>query len=187
MISTLPAPFSLFKTIKNTISPYKKFYFFFFFITSIFQIHNRWSIAKSGGSRAKSSVSSSILLSHPSVLIVSIPLQYLSFILQDAAKMSITEKFPVVTFKYFPVTVFVRHDKTDHYVPVPEPIIHPSIHSFLCLHFMCYVFVLFSPCSAPLSDVSLPYVTVVEFCPRMAHQAMNTSLWRRKDGRKRSF
>lgn len=51
-------------------------------------------------------------------------------------------------------------------------IIHSCSFAFHALFF-----VLFSPCGAlPLSRVSFPYVTVVEFCPRMAHQAMNTSL-----------
>lgn len=43
-----------------------------------------------------------------------------------------------------------------------------SIHSFIHVHF---IFVLFC----------VSYVTVVEFCPLIAHQAMNTSLWMRKD------
>lgn len=104
--------------------------------------------------------------------------------------MSITEKFTVVTFKILSCDCLCSSwwnkplcANTWAYHSSFHSFIHSSVH----LHFTCYFFVLFSPCNAPTSGASFPYVTVVEFCPRMAHQAMNTSLWTRKDQRKTSF
>lgn len=128
-------------------------------------------------SLCSSVVSSVLLLIHLSLLWVVIPAAVSKF-------YSAGEPF-VLTLTV--LSVFLPsnwHDKTNHYVPIPEPIIHTVIPLFIRISWLFVV--LFPPRSARLSDVSFPYETVVEFCPRMAHQAMNTSLWRRKDERKRS-
>lgn len=79
------------------------------------------------------------------------------------------------TFTRFPMGGF---DRTTPLPPVPEPhIVHSS--GFVCISSVPL-------CPPPLlrPDAPLSYVTVVVLCPRMAHQAMNTSLQRRK-GRNR--
>lgn len=63
-----------------------------------------------------------------------------------------------------------------------------SIHSFLHpfkIHFVLCAAQRLKVGAEVSSAPPRPYVTVVEFCPRMAHQAMNTSLSRRK--RRRLF
>lgn len=124
----------LFKTIKNTISLYKTL----LFIKSVFEIHNQWSRA---GNVWSSRAEPLWFLRRPRDRGIRRWLKSLFYSAREASCGRYNTGTSFFSFLSFCVsTRWHEHDKTNHYVPIPESI----IQSFLCPFAFHVVFSSFS-------------------------------------------